>query len=72
MPVEPSGGGTVSGTGEYGEASLDLKESDFNAIAGHLQATLKKLKIDDKLIAVVMTVAASTKDEVLNIKKPTE
>ena len=53
-------------------ASLDLKESDFNAIAGHLQATLKELKIDDKLISEVMAVAASTKDEVLNRKKPTE
>ena len=50
-------------------ASLDLKESDFNAIAGHLQATLKELKIDDKLIGEVMAVAASTKDAVLN-KKP--
>ena len=45
---------------------LDLKESDFNAIAGHLQATLKELKINDKLIGEAMAVAASTKDEVLN------
>ena len=52
-------------------ASLDLKESDFNAIAGHLQATLKELKIDDKLIAEVMAVAASTKDAVLN-RKPSK
>jgi hemoglobin len=50
-------------------ASLDLKESDFNAIAGHLQATLKELKINDALIGEVMAVAASTKDAVLN-KKP--
>ncbi len=49
---------------------LDLKESDFNAIAGHLQATLKQLKIDDALIAEVMAVAASTKDAVLNKEKP--
>ena len=47
-------------------APLDLKESDFNAIAGHLQATLKELKINDKLIGEVMAVAASTKDDVLN------
>ena len=45
---------------------LDLQESDFNAIAGHLQATLKELKIPDKLIAEVMAVAASTKDAVLD------
>ncbi len=48
---------------------LDLKESDFNAIAGHLQATLESLKVDKKLIAEVMAVAASTKDDVLNRKK---
>ena len=68
-------GGPVPYTGKdmrKAHAHLDLKESDFNAIAGHLQATLKELKIDDGLIAEVMAVAASTKDEVLNRKKPTE
>ena len=48
---------------------LDLTEADFNAIAGHLQATLEELKVDKKLIGEVMTVAASTKDDVLNRKK---
>lgn len=48
-------------------ADLDLKESDFNAIAGHLQATLKELKIDESLIGEVMKVAASTKAAVLNL-----
>ena len=47
-------------------ANLDLRESDFNAIAGHLQTTLKELKIDKGLIAEVMAVAASTKAAVLN------
>ena len=47
-------------------ASLDLKESDFNAIAGHLLATLKQLKVDQKLIEEIMAVAGSTKDDVLN------
>lgn len=47
-------------------AHLDLNESDFNAIAGHLQATLKELKVDAKLIQEVMAVAGSTKDAVLN------
>ena len=62
-------GGPVPYTGKdlrKAHRNLDLKESDFNAIAGHLQATLKELKIDDKLIAEVMAVAASTKDEVLD------
>lgn len=48
---------------------LDLTEADFNAIAGHLQSTLEELKIDKKLIGEVMTIAASTKDDVLNRKK---
>ena len=47
-------------------ASLDLNESDFNAIAGHLLATLKQLKVDQKLIEEIMAVAGSTKDDVLN------
>ena len=62
-------GGPVPYTGKNlrkAHRNLDLKESDFNAIAGHLQATLKELKIDDKLIAEVMAVAASTKDDVLD------
>lgn len=46
--------------------NLDLKEADFNAIAENLQATLTELKIDEKLIAQVMAIAASTKNDVLN------
>ena len=62
-------GGPVPYTGKdlrKAHRNLDLKESDFNAIAGHLQATLKELKIPGKLIAEVMAVAASTKDAVLD------
>ncbi len=47
-------------------ADLDINEKDFNVIAGHLQTTLKELKVDAKLIAEVMAVAGSTKDAVLN------
>ena len=47
-------------------AHLDLTEADFNVIAGHLQATLKELKVDAGLIKEVMTVAGSTKNAVLN------
>jgi hemoglobin len=46
--------------------NLDLKEEDFNAIAENLQATLKELKVDDKLIAEVMAIVATTKKDVLN------
>ena len=49
--------------------NLDLKESDFAAIAGHLQATLVDLKVNEALIGEVMTVVGSTKDAVLNKKK---
>lgn len=47
---------------------LDLTEADFNAIAGHLQATLEHLKVKPELIQQAMAIAASTKDAVLNKK----
>lgn len=49
--------------------NLDLKESDFAAIAGHLQSTLQELKVDEALIGEVMAVVGSTKDDVLGTKK---
>jgi len=48
--------------------NLDLTEADFGAIAGHLQATLKELKLKPELIGEAMAIAASTKDAVLNRK----
>lgn len=53
-------------------ASLDLEESHFAAIAGHLQATLEELKVKPDLIAQVMAVIGSTKDAVLNRGKAAE
>jgi hemoglobin len=50
-------------------ASLDLNEAHFNAIAGHLRATLEELKVTPDLIGQVMALVANTKDEVLNRKK---
>ncbi len=47
-------------------ANLDIREPDFNAIAENLQNTLTELKIDEKLIAQIMTIVAGTKDDVLN------
>lgn len=43
-----------------------LNEDHFNAVAGHLQSTLQELKVADELIAEVMNIAGSTKDDVLN------
>lgn len=46
--------------------NLDLREDDFNAIAENLVATLKELKVDDKLIEEAVAIVASTKKDVLN------
>ena len=43
-----------------------LDDTHFDAFAGHLQATLEELGVSAALIAEVMTVAASTRDDVLN------
>ncbi len=43
-----------------------LEDTHFDAFAGHLQATLEELGVSAALIAEVMTVAASTRDDVLN------
>lgn len=45
---------------------LKLTEQHFNAVAGHLQGTLQELKVPQNLINEVMTIAASTKNDVLN------
>ena len=44
-----------------------LNESHFNAVAGHLQATLEELKVPGNLIQDVMTIAGGTHDDVLNL-----
>ncbi len=43
-----------------------LNETHFNAVAENLQKTLEELKVSKELIDQVMTIAASTKDAVLN------
>ena len=48
---------------------LDLTEADFNAIAGHLVATLQELGVKQKLIDEVIAVVATTKNDVLNKPK---
>ncbi|MFT5469209.1 MAG: hemoglobin [Verrucomicrobiales bacterium] len=48
---------------------LDLTEEHFGAIAEHLQASLKELGVEKKVIAEVLAVVATTKDDVLNRKK---
>ena len=43
-----------------------LNDSHFDAIAGHLAATLVELKVPEDLAAEAMAIAASTRDDVLN------
>jgi hemoglobin len=45
---------------------LKLTEEHFNAIAGHLKATLQELKVDAGLIDEVIALVATTKKDVLN------
>ena len=61
-------GGPVPYTGKdmrTAHKNLDLKEADFNVIAGHLQNTLTELKVDAQVISDVMAVVGSTKNDVL-------
>lgn len=45
---------------------LTLDDSHFDAVAGHLNATLEELNVPEDLISKVMDIAASTRDDVLN------
>lgn len=46
-----------------------LNDTHFNAVAEHLQATLVELKVPQGLIDQVMTIAGSTRADVLNRAK---
>ncbi len=46
-----------------------LNDSHFDAIAGHLQSTLEELGVAKDLIAQVMAIVGSTRDEVLGRSK---
>ncbi len=46
-------------------AHMKLTEDHFNAVAGHLLATLQQLNVPEDLIDEVMTIAGSTKNDVL-------
>ena len=46
---------------------LDLNEEHFNAVAENLVETLKELNVPQELIDEVVTIAASTHDDVLNL-----
>jgi hemoglobin len=46
-------------------ASMNLTDEHFNAVAGHLVATLKELNVAQNLIDEVVAIAVSTKADVL-------
>lgn len=64
-------GGPNSYTGEdmrKGHAHLvakGLNDDHFNAVAGHLQSTLEELGVAADLVAEVMAIAESTRNDVL-------
>lgn len=43
-----------------------LNDAHFDSVAGHLKDTLKEMGVADDLIGEVISIAASTRDEVLN------
>ena len=47
-------------------AHMKLTEEHFNAVAGHLVATLVELNVPQNLIDEVVEIAVSTKNDVLN------
>ena len=53
-------------------AGLDLTAEDFGVIAELLQASLEEAGVDEELVKEVMTIAASTKDAVLNREAASE
>lgn len=48
----------------------DLRDAHFDAVAENLQKTLEELKVPANLISEVMTIAASTRNAVLNRPEP--
>ncbi|MEY4546994.1 MAG: hypothetical protein RL685_3189 [Pseudomonadota bacterium] len=47
-------------------ARLGLGEGDFDAVMAHLKGTLETLKVPAPLLAEVLAIAASVKNDVLN------
>lgn len=50
----------------YAHSKMSINEDHFAAVENHLVNTLKELNIEDNLIKEVITIAQSTKDDVLN------
>ncbi len=48
-------------------ASMNINEAQFAAVAGHLQSTLEQLEVPQDLVEQVMSIAASTHDDILGL-----
>lgn len=46
---------------------MKINDEQFNAIAGHLQSTLEELKVPSDIIGEIMTIAASTHDDIVEV-----
>lgn len=47
--------------------AIGLNETHFDKVAAHLQQTLQQLNVPNDLIQEAMNIAASTKEDVLNL-----
>ena len=47
--------------------AMDLKEAHFQAVATHLEDTLKELNVKEELISEVMAIAGGAREDVLNL-----
>ena len=47
-------------------AHMKIQEGHFDAVAGHLLATLNELNLESGLVQEVMDIAASTKADIVN------
>jgi hemoglobin len=53
-------------TAHAGLVARGLTDAHFDAVAGHLQATLKELGVTDDLIGEALTIVGSVRKDVLN------
>ncbi len=50
-----------------GHKKLNIKEEHFQAVAGHLKATLEELNVPQDAIGEVMAIAGGAHDDVMNL-----
>ena len=48
-------------------AGMKINDAQFGAVAGHLQSTLEELDVPKDIIGEIMTIAASTHDDIVEV-----